>query len=517
MLDRSTAGRTPESVQADASPVAKTFAVVLINFTNLATQPWTKATVASAVTGVAPSLKTFYEEESKGRMTIGATVYGWYTIDATTTGCDWRTWHTLGWNAATAAGVNLSAFTNVMFIWPQTSECGFAGVGYVPGSYTYINGTLSVQVMTHEVGHNFGLGHANARNCVVGGTRVTIAADASCTTQTYADPFSTMGNNALRHNHGSQLGELGWLDASQKVVGTPGNTYTISPYLGTGPVKLVRIPRGNGSFFDLDVRTPYGSFDNFAAGSPAVSGATIRLGWGTASPTGSPQATELLDTTPSTTDLKDAPLLVGRSITDPVSTISFTTQSIGSGGVTVRVTEGIAPGAPGSLVATVDSEPSVSLGWNAASDNVAVASYQVTRDGSTVATLPATARAWSDHAVTAGSTYDYAVAAVDTSGNVGAAATKTVDVPADRRRPRHRPPRPRRPRRRPPHRRPHLRRPRHPTPRRPRRPTQAHRPRPSRSPARPRRRPSASRGARRPTTPASPATGSRATATRSPP
>ena len=109
MLDRSTAGRTPESVQADAAPVAKTFAVVLINFTNLATQPWTKATVASAVTGVAPSLKTFYEEESKGRMTIGATVYGWYTIDATTTGCDWRTWHTLGWNAATAAGVNLSA------------------------------------------------------------------------------------------------------------------------------------------------------------------------------------------------------------------------------------------------------------------------------------------------------------------------------------------------------------------------------------------------------------------------
>ena len=111
----------------------------------------------------------------------------------------------------------------------------------------------------------------------------------------------------------------------------------------------MRVPRGNGSFFDLDVRTPYGSFDNFAAGSPAVSGATIRLGWGTASPTGSPQATELLDTTPSTSDLKDAPLLVGRSITDPVSTISFTTQSIGSGGVSVRVTEGIAPGAPGSL------------------------------------------------------------------------------------------------------------------------------------------------------------------------
>ena len=189
----------------------------------------------------------------------------------------------------------------------------------MPGSYTYINGTLSVQVMTHEVGHNFGLGHANARNCVVGGTRVTIAADASCTTQTYADPFSTMGNNALRHNHGSQLGELGWLDASQKVVGTPGNTYTISPYFGTGTVKLVRIPRGNGSFFDLDFRMTYGSFDNFAAGSPAVSGVDdpARLGHG--EPDGLAPGHRAPRHHAATTDLKDAPLLVGRSITDPVS------------------------------------------------------------------------------------------------------------------------------------------------------------------------------------------------------
>ncbi len=227
-----------------------------------------------------------------------------------------------------------------MFMWPRTSDCGFAGVGYVPGKYTYINGYLDVQVMSHEVGHNLGLGHANARNCVVSGTRVTIAADASCSTQAYADPFSTMGNKAPRHNHGSQLGELGWLDASQKVVGTPGNTYTITPYFGTGTTKLVRIPRGDGSFFDLDLRTPFGTFDTFTAGSPPVSGVTIRLGWGTASPTGSPKATELLDATPATTDLKDAPLLVGQSVTDPVSTITFTTQSIGAGGVVVRVTEG---------------------------------------------------------------------------------------------------------------------------------------------------------------------------------
>ena len=110
VLDRPAAGSSPalDSVQAAATPVAKTFAIVLINFTNLATQPWTKATVEGAVTGSTSSLKAFYEEESKGRMTVGATVYGWYTIDATTAGCDWRTWHDLGWDKATAAGVNLN-------------------------------------------------------------------------------------------------------------------------------------------------------------------------------------------------------------------------------------------------------------------------------------------------------------------------------------------------------------------------------------------------------------------------
>ena len=93
-----------------------------------------------------------------------------------------------------------------------------------------------------------------------------------------------MGNNALRHNHGSQLGELGFLASSEKLVGAPGNTYTIAPYLGSGSVKLVRVPRGDGTFFDLDFRKTSGSFDTFAAGSPATVGVTIRLAAGTASP-----------------------------------------------------------------------------------------------------------------------------------------------------------------------------------------------------------------------------------------
>jgi hypothetical protein len=303
-------------------------------------------------------------------------------------------------------------------------------MAYVPGNYSYLNGTISVQVMTHEVGHNLGLAHANARQCTVNGTRVTVADNASCKTVAYADPFSTMGNNALRHNQGSQLGELGWYDPGQVVVGAPGSTYTITPYFGPDGVKLVRVPRGDGTFFDLDVRTPYGSFDTFSAGSPAVNGVTIRIGAGTASPTSAPTATELLDTTPATADLNDAPLLVGRTMTDPVSSISITTMSISAAGVVVWVGEGIAPSTPASLTATAASSASVDLAWTAATDNVAVGAYQVSRDGALVMTIGAPATTWTDTGAAPGAVHAYAVAAVDTSGTVGVAVTTSVEVPA---------------------------------------------------------------------------------------
>ena len=367
-------------MDATVTPVAKSVAVVMFNFSDLRTTPFTKAQVQDALTTGSGSVKAFYEEESKGGLTISGSVFGWYQIAATTANCDWSTWHTQAWNAATAAGVNLSAYTNVMFVFPNTSACGWAGLGYVPGPYTYINGTLSVQVMTHELGHNFGLAHANAANCVVNGTRVMIAATSSCTTVGYADPFSTMGNNALRHNHASHLGELGWLSASEKVVGVPGNTYTITPYFGPAGVKLVRVPRGDGSFFDLDIRMTYGVFDTFTSGAAATTGVTIRLGYGTASPTTNPQATLLLDSTPGTSDLKDAPLAVGRTMTDPVSKISITAMSVSSAGIVVRVREGIAPGAVASPSAT-PADGSVTLTWGAATDNVAVADYRISRDG----------------------------------------------------------------------------------------------------------------------------------------
>ena len=106
-----------------------------------------------------------------------------------------------------------------------------------------------------------------------------------------------------------------------------------------------------------------------------------------------------------------------------------------SGAVTTAATYTIqppqdtsAPSAPSSLAATVNQKKKqIALSWKAATDNVAVAGYRVSRNGVVVATSAATA--WIDPAWSAGATYAYIVAAFDAAGNVSASSnTATVTL-----------------------------------------------------------------------------------------
>ncbi len=64
---------------------------------------------------------------------------------------------------------------------------------------------------------------------------------------------------------------------------------------------------------------------------------------------------------------------------------------------------------------------SISLGWNAASDNVGVTGYRVVRNGVLAFTNPVPG--WTDTGLTQNTQYTYTVAAVDAAGNQGAAST----------------------------------------------------------------------------------------------
>ncbi|MDF5752101.1 glycosyl hydrolase family 18 protein [Spongiactinospora sp. TRM90649] len=76
-----------------------------------------------------------------------------------------------------------------------------------------------------------------------------------------------------------------------------------------------------------------------------------------------------------------------------------------------------APSVPGSLRSTGVTGNSVSLAWNASTDNVAVTGYEVYRGTTLVTTTNGTTTTYTDTGLTAGTTYQYTVRARDAAGN----------------------------------------------------------------------------------------------------
>ncbi|MEU0572513.1 glycosyl hydrolase family 18 protein [Nonomuraea sp. NPDC005983] len=86
------------------------------------------------------------------------------------------------------------------------------------------------------------------------------------------------------------------------------------------------------------------------------------------------------------------------------------TTSGGGGGDTT------APSVPGNLRSTGVTSSSVSLAWNASTDNVGVTGYDVFRGGTLVTTVTGTS--YTDSGLSASTSYTYAVRARDAAGNV---------------------------------------------------------------------------------------------------
>jgi chitodextrinase len=85
-----------------------------------------------------------------------------------------------------------------------------------------------------------------------------------------------------------------------------------------------------------------------------------------------------------------------------------------------------APSVPTNLAGSGVSSSQINLTWTASTDNVGVTGYKVFRNGTQIATTPATP-GYSDTNLTSSTTYSYAVAAVDAATNTSA-TTASIDV-----------------------------------------------------------------------------------------
>lgn len=296
-----------------------------------------------------------------------------YSIDGSTTTCDYRTWASNAKAAATADGWDLTGYEHVVYIHPRvvkadgTAVCSYGGLAEIGGDESWLNGNISLGVWAHELGHNLTLYHSRTLICSDGEVFISVARS-GCTYEEYGDPFDTMGQApAARHYHGRNKAHMSWFPTANIVTGADGGEYTLYPLetVAVGP-QLLQIARTRNEYVYVDFRQPFGTFDNYAATDDAVTGAMVRIGPSTATNGNSwlidtsmfPLFVDANEDPPDTEpEFLDAALQVGEGWVDTVSGIYIETLEVVGGTVRVLVrtrqanaAPEVAVGAPSSVI-----------------------------------------------------------------------------------------------------------------------------------------------------------------------
>src|SRR4030095_12294617 len=325
--------------------------VLLVNFQDKTTQPWTATQVHDVVFN---QVNNFYKESSYQQTWLTGDVFGWYTLPISSATCDQNSIATYAKQAATAAGVNLSAYNRHVYAFP-TLSCGWTGWGTYGGnpSQAWINGSMSVRTVGHELGHGFGLYHARAMDC---GANII---GTNCTLIEYGDSLDILGQSGVvAHSFAAQKERLGWVSYGH----FPGITtvqangaYWIDPYETQGSnAKALKILKstdpttGTKTWYYVEFRRPVG-FDSFISNnSNVMNGVVIHTGT-----EGYSFDEYLLDMTPSTAAFSDAALVVGSSYNDANINMTMTPISVSSSGAAVSISFGPQP--------CVQANPSMTL------------------------------------------------------------------------------------------------------------------------------------------------------------
>jgi gametolysin peptidase M11 len=436
------------SRDVSAAPSTETTAVVLFYFQgqtpgSLPTLPGAASAAATMNTG-ATSLAGYYDEQTYGQVEFQADVYGPVQIAVpppSSGDCIPGIFSWADQAEAALAGFDPSAYRHVVYAFPKlpSAVCGWSGLAEVGGSHVWVNGSFSVPVLAHELGHNLGLAHAGGLTCSAASATAPVGGACSIdrvdyALPQYADPFDAMGNApVLRQMNMEHKLALGVLPPSAVLnVGTTG-TYHLAPMETLGPaVELLRLAKPGGGTYFVEYRASMGTFDSGIAPGVLVHTESPDMSNPFSADYGDSD-TALVDMHPdpgfSAGQWNNAAMSVGQTFEDAASGISIQVTAEDAAGATLAITaprDTRPPSRPGTLSA-VASGTSVALSWTPAGDDFGVASYSVARDG--VAIGSTTGMGFSDSGLAPGATVAYAVTATDTSGNVGLPATVSVTLP----------------------------------------------------------------------------------------
>ena len=233
----------------------------------------------------------------------------------------------------------------------HTTVPGFnwCGLGFLGAKGTWLQ-CYSAGVTAHELGHNFGVIHANLWLPAAAYTSI----HGLGTNKEYGNIYDTMGNATAGNNQfNSQFkNDLGWLPAPAIHNVTTNGVYRLHA--------IDAALRTNGRFYAATVRKDFErdywiEFRNRFTGNTSLQNGLL-LNW---APWGASGGVELIDATPATATLDDAAVVIGRTFSDTLAGIHITPLARGATGtdpwIDVRINlETAAPNMPCCLKVEVD-------------------------------------------------------------------------------------------------------------------------------------------------------------------
>jgi pimeloyl-ACP methyl ester carboxylesterase len=168
-------------------------------------QPWTLEEIRREAI---EATDAWIRRSSFGRASVSGVVASWVEIDHLANDCAPIRLADQARAAVTGRGVDLRAYDRIAFLHPR-GGCPWSGLAGT--NELWLNGVLRSKVVIHELGHTWGLDHANALECTTDG----------CHGVEYGDPFSPMGRGDGDFTAFEKF-RLGWItDVAAAETGEP--------------------------------------------------------------------------------------------------------------------------------------------------------------------------------------------------------------------------------------------------------------------------------------------------------
>lgn len=282
-------------------------------------------------------VNAFYDKNSYGKTSLRATVTPVVRMPNTQSYYaqlnDDEVMKTDARNAARQKGFETNNFDLDIVGFSASYSFPFAGRSLTGAKGILMNGAFYLSEVAHEIGHNYGLMHANLWR-TNDGSIIGAGED-----KEYFDCYDTMAAtvycriDANSHFNARYKLLLNWLTDSEAQTITSNGTYTLYPQdlypqdSSSSRVRLLKIPINSAKNYWVEFRQS--RTDN----QYAMNGALIRWDY----PDENSRQTELLDMNPATATVDDAPLTVGNQFYDSDNGIIIRVKEKGTAPASLKI------------------------------------------------------------------------------------------------------------------------------------------------------------------------------------